>query len=80
LGVRMPISDTWTVSESALSTAVSSTGGQTHRGGSALPFFVSAADTAHVNYAWVEAKAAGAISASALHKFTVFYTMDERSS
>jgi hypothetical protein len=76
LGMRLPISDTVTVTESCLSTDISNTGGQTHRGSIKLPYKVSFTDNAIQQWAWIEAVAAAAISASATHRFTVFYTMD----
>jgi hypothetical protein len=76
LGLRLPISDTVTVTESALSGDLSSTGGQTHRGGIKLPYKVSFTNNAIQQWAWIEAVAKIAISASANHRFTVFYTMD----
>lgn len=77
LGLRLPISDTWTVTESILSGDLSFTGGQSHRATNVkLPVKVTLTDNHVNNYAWVQAVAASAISASASHKFTVFYTMD----
>lgn len=77
LGLQLPISDTWTVTESILSSDLSFTGGASHRATNAkLPVKVTLTDN-HVNtYAWVIATAAAAISATASHRFTVFYTMD----
>lgn len=83
LGLRTPHSDTWTLSESQLSTSHSSTAGQTHRAGTGkLPFHVSFSNDVHATdgdgtYAWIEAKTVTAISGSALHKFTVFVVMDD---
>lgn len=83
LGLRLPHSDTTTVTESVLCSDLSSTGGQTHRAtGGKLPYHVSFSNDVHATdgdgaYAWVEAVAAAAISASALHKFTIYITMDD---
>lgn len=77
LGLRLPYSDTTTVTESCLSSDLSSTGGQTHRGGIKLPYHVSFTNNAEQQWAWIEAVAAANISASAVHRFTVFYTMDD---
>jgi hypothetical protein len=76
LGIRYPSSDTYTVSESALSAAVSTTLGVLTRGSAKLPYKVSISDDAVQSEIWIEAKAVVAISASADHRFTVFYTMD----
>lgn len=78
LGLRLPISDTWTVTESILSGDLSFTGGQSYRGTNVkLPVKVTLTDNHTNTYAWVQAVAAIAISASASHKLTVFYTMDQ---
>ena len=77
IGLMLPISDTWTVTESALSSDLSLTGGQSHRATNAkLPVKVSWTDNVTVNYAWVIGTTSAAISATASHRFTVFYTMD----
>ena len=77
LGLRLPISDTWTVTESILASDLSFTGGQSHRATNAkLPVKVTLTNNAINSYAWVQAVAAVAISASASHRFTLFYTMD----
>ena len=78
LGLRLPISDTTTVTESALSTSISlSTVTTPHRGSIKLPVKVSLTNNAIQQWAWIEAVAAIAISASATHRFTVFYAMDD---
>ena len=78
LGLRLPISDTWTVTESILSGDLSFTAGQSHRGTNAkLPVKVTLTDNHTNTYAWVQAVASAAISATASHKLTVFYTMDQ---
>ena len=77
LGLRMPISDTWTLTESALAGDLSFTAGQTHRATNVkLPYKVSASSNAITQWAWVQAVAKIAISASASHKLSVFYAMD----
>lgn len=79
LGLRLPISDTWTVTESILASDLSFTAGQSHRATNAkLPVKVTLTDNHTNTYAWVQAVAAAAISATASHRLTVFYVMDNR--
>jgi hypothetical protein len=78
IGLRLPISDTWTVTESVLASDLSLTGGQSHRGTNAkLPYKVSLTNNHHNNFAWVQAVAAAALSTTASMRFTVYYTMDD---
>ena len=67
-----------TLTQSSLRSALSSTAG-THVNGSnpTLPYRISLSDDAVQQWIWVAATCAVAISASAHHKFTLFYTMGE---
>ena len=69
------------LTQSALRSALSNSVGGTHVHGSnlTLPYRISLSDDAVQQWIWVAATCAAAISASALHKFTLFYTMGEAS-
>ena len=77
LGFVNPASGS-TLTQSSLRSALSSTSG-THVHGSnlTLPYRISLSDDAVQQWIWVAATSAVAISASAQHKFTLFYTMGE---
>lgn len=82
LGLQLPMDEgsgtqTFTVTESALSGDQSNTGGATLRGqGNKLPYVVSLSDSVIQRWAWVQAVASAAISASATMNFSLIYTMD----
>lgn len=83
LGLRLPHaeaggSNTFTVTESALLTETAATLAPTLRpAGGKLPYRVSISDNVIQRWAWIQATAVVAISASADIRFSVIYTMDE---
>lgn len=83
LGLQLPHaeaggSNTFTVTESALLTETAATLAPTLRpAGGKLPYRVSISDNVIQRWAWVQATAVVAISASADIRFTVVYQMDE---
>lgn len=84
LGLQLPHaeaggSNTFTVTESALMTETAATLAPTLRpSGGKLPYRVSISDNVIQRWAWVQAVAVAAISASASVAFTVMYSMDEQ--
>ena len=83
LGLQLPMaeaggSNTFTVTESALLTETAATLAPTLRpSGGKLPYRVSISDNVIQRWAWIQAVAVVAISASANMNFTVVYQMDE---
>lgn len=83
LGLQLPHaeaggSNTFTVTESALLTETAATLAPTLRpAGGKLPYRVSISDNVIQRWAWIQAVATVAISASANMNFTVVYQMDE---